>query len=107
VSVPQGYGQEGVITLNVAPRAVHAWQTTPTGWHFDARFGGQSVSVVVPFDAIVAIYAKETGQGLFVAPDPSMGVVVWGSEVSPKPPATAPKTETTGGLRVIKGKRSS
>ena len=31
---------------------------------FDSRFGGQPFRVVAPLPAVVAVYAKETGQGM-------------------------------------------
>jgi len=103
VSVPPGYSQEGITTLNVAPRAVHDWQTTATGWTFDARFQGESVSIRVPFHAIMAIYARETGQGLFMSTEPGMGGIVFGPDEVPDDSPEPPTPKVRAGFRVIKG----
>ena len=36
---------------------------------FSARFGGASMTVRVPIDAVLGIYARETGQGMIFAED--------------------------------------
>lgn len=62
--VPQGYVKDGQIVLNVGPNAVrnlhidNAWVT------FSARFGGVPHAIEVPVDNVIAIYAKETGEGM-------------------------------------------
>jgi stringent starvation protein B len=38
---------------------------------FTARFGGVSHAVIVPVDAVLAIYARETGQGMALPDDGS------------------------------------
>ena len=39
---------------------------------FSARFGGVSQNVVVPLAAVMAIYARETGQGMALPEDPRL-----------------------------------
>ena len=36
---------------------------------FSARFSGVSQSLYIPVQAIIAIYAQETGQGMMLPPD--------------------------------------
>ena len=36
---------------------------------FSARFGGVSKDIYVPFNAVLGLYARENGQGLFFDPD--------------------------------------
>jgi stringent starvation protein B len=38
---------------------------------FNGRFGGASMTVRIPIDAVLAVYARETGQGMIFADDES------------------------------------
>ena len=59
--------KDGKIVLNVS------WTATANLRHgndevsFSGRFGGASMSVRVPIGAVLAIYARETGQGMIFA----------------------------------------
>lgn len=64
VQVPRHAVKDGRIVLNVAERAVAGLQMTNDVISFSARFGGVSHSVSVPVSAVLAIYARETGQGM-------------------------------------------
>ncbi|QNP41091.1 ClpXP protease specificity-enhancing factor [Lysobacter solisilvae (ex Woo and Kim 2020)] len=64
VQVPAHAVKDGRIVLNVAERAVAGLQMTNDVIRFSARFGGVSHSVSVPVAAVLAIYARETGQGM-------------------------------------------
>src|SRR5690606_31489395 len=64
VQVPLQAVSEGRIVLNVAQQAVSGLEMGNDLIHFSARFGGVSQSVMVPVPAVVAIYARETGQGM-------------------------------------------
>ena len=63
--VPTEYVQDGQIVLNVVPHAVHALHMSNDAITFSARFGGVSRDIYVPFAALLGIYARENGQGLF------------------------------------------
>src|SRR5690606_26014352 len=52
------------VVLNIAERAVAHLSMDNDAVAFTARFGGVSHAVVVPVDAVLAIYARETGQGM-------------------------------------------
>lgn len=69
VHVPQQAVKEGRIVLNVAQRAVSALEMSNEMISFSARFGGVSQSVSVPVGAVLAIYARETGQGMALPDD--------------------------------------
>src|SRR5690554_4481290 len=69
VHVPQQAVKEGRIVLNVAQRAVSGLEMTNEAISFSARFGGVSQSVSVPVGAVLAIYARETGQGMALPDD--------------------------------------
>jgi stringent starvation protein B len=67
-SVPEQFIQDGQITLNLAPHAVHALQISNEAISFSARFGGVSRDLYVPMYAVIGLYARENGQGLFFDP---------------------------------------
>ncbi|MBM4180707.1 MAG: ClpXP protease specificity-enhancing factor [Betaproteobacteria bacterium] len=62
--VPQGYVKDGQIVLNVGPSAVRNMQMDNEWVTFSARFGGASHVIEVPVGNVLAIYAKETGEGM-------------------------------------------
>lgn len=62
--VPAQYIQDGQIVLNISPRAVDKLQLTNTHIAFSARFGGAALNVSVPPKAVLAIYARENGEGM-------------------------------------------
>ena len=64
VQVPMFAVKDGRIVLNVADRAVSKLEMSNESVRFSARFGGVSHAVSVPIAAVIAIYARETGQGM-------------------------------------------
>jgi len=64
VKVPQGYIENHRIVLNVSPNAVRYFRMGEGWLRFDSRFSGSVYHVAVPVGAVIAIYAKETGQGM-------------------------------------------
>ena len=64
VQVPMHAVNDGRIVLNVAQRAVAALEMGNDVIRFSARFGGVSHAVSVPVSAVLAIYARENGQGM-------------------------------------------
>ena len=65
VFVPQQYIKDGQIVLNIAPHAVNQLIMDNDAVGFSARFGGVPQQVYVPIRAIMGLYARENGQGLF------------------------------------------
>ena len=64
IHVPRQYVENGKIVLNLAPQAVNDLQLTNEFVMFNARFSGKSMEVSFPITAVLAIYAKENGQGM-------------------------------------------
>jgi stringent starvation protein B len=64
VVVPVQFVNRGRIVLNVHPRAVNALVLDDSVLRFSARFAGQSLGVEIPTTALMAVYAKENGQGI-------------------------------------------
>ncbi len=69
VRVPAHTVKDGQVVLNIAARAVAQLEMDNDALRFSARFNGASQSVVVPMAAVIAVYARETGQGMALPPD--------------------------------------
>ncbi|MGN0936807.1 ClpXP protease specificity-enhancing factor [Acinetobacter amyesii] len=72
--VPVQYIQDGQIVLNIAPHATHALHMSNETITFSARFGGVSQTLYIPFSAVLGIYARENGQGMFFDPQEYEGI---------------------------------
>jgi stringent starvation protein B len=69
VQVPMEYVKNNEIVLNVGFEATSGLKLGNEFVEFKARFGGVSREITVPVDHVVAIYARENGQGMaFPAP---------------------------------------
>ena len=64
VRVPKEFVKNGEIVLNISPEATGGLQLGNEWIEFKARFGGVAREIVVPVEQVVAIYAKENGQGM-------------------------------------------
>lgn len=101
VQVPMEYVKNHEIVLNVGFDATSGLRLGNEFVEFKARFGGVAREIVVPIDHVIAIYARENGQGMAFPvptdassqPGASAGA---GTEMSPSPTA-AP---TVTGLRL-------
>ncbi|MCO4321448.1 ClpXP protease specificity-enhancing factor [Aliidiomarina quisquiliarum] len=67
--VPQEFVQDGQIVLNIHPDATTAFQMGNVDIQFQARFGGVPRRIVVPYGALLAIYARENGAGSIFEPE--------------------------------------
>ena len=79
------------IVLNLSIEACHQLQMENEWISFQARFGGVPKKIMVPVSHILAIYARENGQGMSFPFDPSqmkdlhLATVADGTSESPKP----------------------
>jgi len=64
VIVPTQYVEADKIVLNISPGAVSGFSITNEFIAFSARFSGKSMEIFVPVSAVLALYAKENGQGM-------------------------------------------
>ncbi len=64
VEVPKQHVQEGRIVLNINAPAVRDLRLGNDWIEFNARFGGVARTVRIPVAAVLAIYARENGQGM-------------------------------------------
>ena len=75
VQVPREYVKNGEIVLNVSFDATSSLKLGNDFIEFKARFAGTAREIVVPVGRVIAIYARENGQGMaFPAPPPSGSV---------------------------------
>ncbi len=75
VQIPSGIDEEGKVVLNISYGATKNLEIIDEGILFDARFSGRSQNLFVPVGSILAIYARENGQGMMFGdndelPDP-------------------------------------
>ena len=96
VRVPPEYVKNDEIVLNVGFEATSALQLGNEFIEFKARFGGSSREIRVPVSHVIAIYARENGQGMaFPAPTPETADASGAKRV---PEAAEPKRPSPGSL---------
>lgn len=92
VQVPAGYARDGKLVLNVSPSAVRDLSLGNEAVSFQARFSGHAMMVWLPVHSVLAIYAKENGEGMMLQglddgdPPPDGD----GPETPPEPPSDSP-----------------
>lgn len=64
VEVPRDFVSDGKIVLNISLTAVRNLELGCEFVLFDARFSGRSYHVVVPIRAVIAVFARESGEGI-------------------------------------------
>ena len=67
--VPTNYIEEGKIILNVRPAAIDGLVLGNDEIQFSAIFSGQPMQIIVPTEAVLAVYAKENGKGMVFDPE--------------------------------------
>ena len=70
VEVPMEYVKNDEIVLNLSLEACHQLQMENDWISFQARFGGVPRKIMVPVTHVLAIYARENGQGMSFPFDP-------------------------------------
>ena len=83
VDVPDHAIAQGKVVLNIAASATEHLQLENETICFKARFSGQPYNITVPMAAVIAIYARENGQGMMFAQDDSPHPPVDGSDDPP------------------------
>jgi len=103
VEVPRAFVENGRIILNISPEATHSLVLGNEAVTFNARFSGTAMDVHVPVVSVLAIYARENGQGMMFGdqddtpPDPGSGTKI-DSDKGPKAP---PETKRPN-LKIVK-----
>lgn len=104
--VPQAFIEDGRIVLNIRPSAVRDLVLGNEWISFSARFTGVTHALFVPVGAVLGVYARENGEGLFFDADeyPREQAPV----TPPEPPSGGSPAPAgggkprTGGLRLVK-----
>ena len=92
VEVPRQFVKEGRIVLNISASATQNFSIGAHIVEFNARFSGVSHRIRVPCDAVLGIYARETGQGMIFSE----------ADTPPQPPTPPSEPAPTTG----EGKRT-
>lgn len=95
VDVPMAYAQDGKIVLNLHPNSVRGLELGDEYLLFSARFSGRPEDIVIPVEAVLAVYARENGQGIVFQAD--------GSGIAPPSPTRSRKEPSAAGSPVKKG----
>lgn len=107
VEVPRQFVKEGRIVLNISASATQNFSIGAEAVEFNARFSGVSHRIRVPCDAVLGIYARETGQGMVFTDEPQSpppeDTVAGGGE-KPAAPAGAPEkpAKKRPSLKIVK-----
>ena len=98
--VPREHIKDGEIVLNVGSLATYKLELGNEFVEFQARFGGVARQISVPIDAITAIYARETGQGMAFEATPASDIpAAPPRDAAPVPPAPE-SGDANGGRRL-------
>jgi len=94
--VPVEHIQEGKIVLNIAPMSVNGLVLGDVEITFSARFSGESQSIYVPVESVLAIYARENGQGMMFSEDEGEDMLDSDNDGKPDPDKPRPN------LKIVK-----
>ena len=84
VQVPREYVKNGEIVLNISFDATSSLKLGNDFIEFKARFAGTAREISVPVGRVIAIYARENGQGMaFPAPAPTAEAGAGASATAP------------------------
>jgi stringent starvation protein B len=92
VQVPREYVKNGEIVLNISYDATSSLKLGNDFIEFKARFAGTAREIMVPVNRVIAIYARENGQGM-AFPVPVTGTPAEDSKPSPLSSVPAVPTE--------------
>lgn len=97
--VPMEHVKQGEIVLNLSYDATHRLTIGNDAVQFSARFGGVSRECSVPMEAVLGIFARENGQGLFFPPETAEAPA---QDETPNDGPTSPPSGGRPKLQVIK-----
>ncbi len=86
VLIPAGIANDGKVVLNLAPAAIQDLEITNDQVSFSARFNGKAEQIFVPVASLLAIYARENGEGMMFPAEDAGTQDEPGSETRPKAP---------------------
>lgn len=89
VQVPREYVKNGEIVLNISYDATSSLKLGNEFIEFKARFAGSAREIMVPVNRVIAIYARENGQGM-AFPVPVAGTPAEEGAKQPSPLSKVP-----------------
>ena len=95
VQVPRGVANDGKVVLNLAPSAIQNLEMTNDFLSFSARFNGVAQDVYCPMSSVLAIYARENGEGMMFSAESGDSEAESGDSGKAKKPSKP-------GLKVVK-----
>lgn len=64
IVIPPGIANDGKVVLNLSPQAVKNLDITNEHVAFSTRFSGVAEDIFCPMASLLAIYARENGEGM-------------------------------------------
>lgn len=102
VSVPRQFVKDGNIVLNVSMTAANNLMMDNDKITFSARFGGKAFSIWLPMWSVMAIYSRETQEGISFPPDEYAELAETTGQVeSKKSPTLAAVPSTTDDDEIV------
>ncbi|MGI4813287.1 MAG: ClpXP protease specificity-enhancing factor [Janthinobacterium lividum] len=95
--VPKNFVRNGEIVLNVSYDATNQLKLGNDFIEFTARFSGQAFPIEVPVENVLAIYARENGQGMAFPVDEGSAAGAQGSEASTDVETAGEASDVPGG----------
>ena len=86
IQVPMEFAQEGVLVLNVHPEAIRVSSFDNDWFSFKARFQGVEREIGFPPESVLAVFARENGQGMPFPPEPYPDTAPQPAEDEPQKP---------------------
>ena len=99
VEVPPGIARDGKVVLNISEQAVAGMELGNDWVLFNTRFSGEDFPVSLPVASVLAVYARENGQGMMFAENEP------GPDGEPPEPESPPDRDDKPGrshLKVVK-----
>ena len=96
VQVPREYVKNGEIVLNISFDATSSLKLGNDFIEFKARFAGTAREIMVPVNRVIAIYARENGQGMAFPVPVAGGVEAEPAKASPLSSVPAAPHESEG-----------
>ncbi len=100
--VPMEYVKNGQILLNLSYDAAYRLTIGNDSVRFAARFKGVSRECSIPIEAVVGIFARENGQGMFFPPEVESTDTAVPTVDQPSPTTPPPATGGRPKLQVVK-----
>lgn len=101
VDVPVEFVKDGKIILNISARSIGQYIVADEYISFSARFQGMLRDIYIPFAAMEAIYAQETGDGIIFQQEEYYSVEAYQTRTKPEQ-TQKPKLKKSSTLKLVK-----